>query len=102
MAGQPNRKLFSCAQIIAGLKKHIDRAELEGSLVVVITNLRTAKLAVPILPHVGPKESDTVVQVNLPVSCAALATDFSPLMQTWRRWRVEVRRGVGRGAGRGQ
>ncbi len=33
-------------QIIAGLKIHVDQVDLEGSLVVVITNLRTAKLAV--------------------------------------------------------
>ena len=33
-------------QIIAGLKKHVAQLDLEGSLVVVITNLRTAKLAV--------------------------------------------------------
>jgi Putative tRNA binding domain len=32
-------------QIIAGLRKHIEQQQLEGSLVVVILNLKTAKLA---------------------------------------------------------
>lgn len=32
-------------QIIAGLRKHIEQPQLEGSLVVVILNLKAAKLA---------------------------------------------------------
>ena len=32
-------------QILAGLRKHIEQPQLEGSLVVVILNLKTAKLA---------------------------------------------------------
>ena len=32
-------------QILAGLRKHIAKSELEGSLVVVILNLKTARLA---------------------------------------------------------
>jgi tRNA-binding EMAP/Myf-like protein len=32
-------------QILAGLRKHIEQPQLEGSLVVVILNLKAAKLA---------------------------------------------------------
>lgn len=32
-------------QIVAGLRKHIEQPQLEGSLVIVILNLKTARLA---------------------------------------------------------
>jgi len=41
----PLNPLLGIVQILAGLRKHVARSELEGSLVVVILNLKTAKLA---------------------------------------------------------
>ena len=42
-------------QILAGLRKHVARSELEGSLVVVILNLKTAKLAGAPSPAESPR-----------------------------------------------
>lgn len=42
---------------MAGLRKHVPRSELEGSLVVVILNLKTAKLAGAAATGVAPPSS---------------------------------------------
>ena len=57
------------AQIMAGLRKHVSRSELEGSHVIVILNLKTARLAGadPTRTSWPAKPSSSLKKPGLPV-----------------------------------